>query len=586
MNSRLWPGLALGALVGVAGPQLSVVAQEQTAGFELEDFEFWAEQCLLLSTETDYQKTQETCEQAISLEPKDDNLALWFARSHALFHLGQHVEAIASFGQVLKVAPNDSISLTYQCASQYQLSQLETAVDTCEQALRLDGSWGTDSPALAWYYRGLALQAQGRLETALASYSRALTLTPDDLMVQAGRCAVASELGLYDQCSLAEAVIAYEQALAANPDDATLWFQQGLALEQLGRYAQALTAYGGAIAIKPDHSLALVHQCAVLNELKDYETALATCDTALAGDGNWNQLGPVVAWSQRSAAQIGLEDYEAALASAERAIAINPNYPGGWNNRAVGLWHQGELDAAQVAIKAAYDAEQTLLPLFSEDFNRDYTESPIFFQRRRAVTAYNEGTIFLSLYAATPWAQNHAEQASSAYQRALDIHEEWQPKLMIDPYNLAGNVALPVEGALLADPFLARLWTNFAIAEFYSGRLSSAEYAANRAIDHNSESFDVWYNLGTISLQANAAPIEVWDAFANAALIDPESAAPLVGQGMTLVNAACYPEALQVFEQVLNLDPNNLLAQQQHSELTQLSAVATGETDGCPIVLQ
>ncbi|MEL6780139.1 MAG: tetratricopeptide repeat protein, partial [Cyanobacteria bacterium J06597_16] len=319
----------------------TLLAQE--SGFDYRNYAFWAQQCLFLSEGADPEKTLETCETAISIRPRRKNLELWFARSLALFQLGDYAEAIASFGKVVDTAPQDSISIAYQCASFHQLSQWEQAVETCEEALEIDGNWGTDSPAIAWYYRALALQSMGRLTTALSSYERALALTPDDLTIRAGRCALAAELDQGDRCTLAEAMVAYEQVLAETPDNATLWFQQGLALEQLGKYEQALASYEGAIAITPDDSLTLAHQCGVLNQIGEFEAALAACDAALAGNGHWDGLGPVFGWSQRSSAQLGLEAYELALASADRAISIDDSYPGGWNHRAVSLWHLGHL---------------------------------------------------------------------------------------------------------------------------------------------------------------------------------------------------------------------------------------------------
>lgn len=592
MSARVWQWMAACVIGGVwnVAPAMAVSPAQylaQGGDFELEDFEFWAQQCVLLSTENDYQKTQETCEQAIGLKPKRDNLDLWFARGQALFHLGNYSEAMTSFSWVLERAPNDSISLTYQCAAQFLLSRPQTAVDTCEQALEQDGNWGTDSPALAWYYRGLALQTQGRLETALGSYQRAQRLTPDDQRVQAGLCTVAFELGLKDRCSLAEAVVAYERAIAANPDDITLWFQQGLVLEQLGRYQQAITAYEGAIAIKPDYSLALARHCTLLNENEAYEAALAACDAALAGDGNWDQLGPVVAWSQRSRAQLGLEDYEAALGSAERAIVVNPQYSGGWINRAVGLWHLGDLSGARLAIQEANRIEAEIEPLLEESFNRQYPEPAVLFQRRRAVTAYNEGAIYLSLAVEQP-GPTYPRQARDAYQRAINIYQRWQPRLMIDPLNLAAanNIALPAEGALLKQKFLAELWTSLAVAELYSGRLLQASDAAHQAVRYDEESYEVWYNLGVVNLNSPVDPVETWDAFAEAATLNPESLAPVLGQAMTLLKAGCNAEALRAFEQVLNIDPAHELAQEQHRQLLALSSSPLPASTPCPIELQ
>ena len=588
MSSRWWRWLVpLWTVTSFGLP-----AWGQNTEFELDDFDFWAEQCLLLSQDTDYEKTLEACETAISLKRKRDNLELWSARSRALFELGQYVDAIGSYNRVLEVAPRESVALAYQCASYLQLSRLDDAIATCEQALAINGSWGTDSPALAWYYHGLALQTMGRLETALGSYGRALRIDPENVMARAGQCAVAAELGYsggagnsYQGCTLGESVVAYEQALAQQPDTETLWFQQGLALEQLGRYAQALTSYEQAITLVEDYSLALAHQCGVLNQLEDFETALAACDAALAGNGKWDRLGPGYAWSQRSAAQVGAGDYEGALASADRAVALLPDYPGGWNNRAVSLWHLEQLHEATVAITTAYSKEKDILEtLETETFDRSYQESPILFHRRRVFTAFNQGSILLDLGAYTA--------AVEAYQRAESVLADWQPQL--------------VGGRLVSDEFLARLWSNFAIALHATGNhglfWQAGDYA-ERATQFAPESYEIWYNsgliqtavgnygyaldaftqaneldseqsdlasawykLGTDALKGYQLPI-AWEALQRAAMLTPDNIDIAIKQGEVLAHAGCAQTALQYYEMLLNVAPDNTLVAERHSEL-------------------
>ena len=596
MNSRWFRWLIPPLWTVTSAVTLGTPALAQDSGFELEDFDFWAEQCRLLSQDTDHEKTLEACETAIGLKRKRDNLELWSARSRALFELGQYVEAIGSYNRVLEVAPRESIALTYQCASYVQLSRLDDAMAACEQALAINGNWGTDSPALAWYYHGLALQTMGRLETALGSYGRALRLEPENVMARAGQCSVATELGYsggygnsYEGCNLGESVVAYEQALAQQPDAVTIWFQQGLALEQLGRYAQALTSYEQAIALGEDHSLVLAHQCAVLNQLEEFETALAACDVALTGNGKWDRLGPGYAWSQRSAAQIGTGDYEGALASADRAVALLPNYPGGWNNRAVSLWHLEQLNEATVAIAIAYSKEKEISEtLETETFDRSYQESPILFHRRRVFTAFNQGSILLDLGAYS--------EATNAYQRAESVLTDWQPQLL--------------GGDLVSDQFLARLWSNYAIALHATGNRSLFWQAGNyaeRSTQFAADSYEIWYNAGLIQsavgnyelalgalnqatelepdnpdlarawykLGLDAAsgyqlPV-AWKALQQAAMLAPDNIDIAIKQGDVLVQARCSPEALQFFELLLNTAPDNTLVAERHGELVAAS---------------
>ena len=623
-------------------PQVQTLAQAPVP-FELEDFDFWADQCLLLSSETDYEKTLESCETAITLRPGDANSAIWFARSQALFSLARYPEAIGSFNQIIERTPNDSISIAYQCASLYQLARLEDAVDTCETALQIDGNWGQESPAIAWYYRGLALQSMGRLETALTSYDQALLITPEDTTVRAGLCALATELGEPNRCSLADAAIAYEQMLATTPNDATLWVQQGLVLEQLGRFAQAATAYESAIALKPNYSLALAHQCAALNELDAFDAALAACDAALQGDGDWDRLGPVFVWSQRSTSQIGLEEYALALASADRAISLNAEYPGGWNNRAVSLWHLDQLPEAEHAIETARVLTKNIQALFTESFSRDYPEPELLFARQSAVIAYNQGTILQSLYlseTASNLNGQYLARAMEAYETARKLQMDWQPMLAAEPsfsYPAVLETLLNddfLNGQLLDDRLFSSLLTNYATVHLYAGNGGAAVNRAFEATEYNSEPFEVWLNLalayasngnyaeaqhayqvaserdperlepsnigyflGRAALQNEDYEI-AWNYYTASASQAPERADAVVGQGLALQGlisrgASCNAEAVLVFDRALNLDPANAIARQAYDTLTQDTSFVRGaisttvsENSGCPIQFQ
>ncbi|NEQ30981.1 MAG: tetratricopeptide repeat protein [Leptolyngbya sp. SIO4C5] len=562
------------------------IAQEPSE-FEYEEFDFWAEQCRLLSEETDYTKTLETCEQAIALEPDEDNIDLWAARSYALFQLGEYLEAIASYGRILQVAPRDSISLAYQCAAFYQLNRYDEAVDTCESALQINGSWGDRSPAMAWYYRGLALQSLGRLETALDSFERALAVEPEDVMAKAGLCVLATELYPYadevpqvERCSLNLAVDTYEQALAVNPDDAALWVEQGLALEQLGDYERALTSYERAIALLPDYSLALAHQCAVLTELSEYEAAAAACEAALQGNNNWGRAGEAAGsaygWAQQGAALIGLGDYEAALAAAERAIAIKPDYPAGWNNQAVSLWHLDDAAAGLAKIEQALTLYDELLSLYQDDrnipgeaFERDYAELPVFFHRGRILALFNHGRILTSL--------NDFDGAIAAYLSAIRLHAE-QHRTWGFP--------------LLDQPLLANLYANHATAHILSsqimenscaqrsGQLENAISSASNAANLHPDAFANQYTLGLVQLYS----CNYWsarEAFEAALTLEPENVYAVTGLGIALTGLQARQSAVETFEQALNLNPDYTLAQSCRDYLLLASAETAGGFGEC-----
>ncbi len=103
------------------------------------------------------------------------------------------------------------------------------------------------SLALKHHNLGFALQAQGRLDEAVASYRRALALKPD-------LAAAHGNLGnaFWELERLDDAATSYQQALALKPDLAEAHANLGLVLQAQGEAEAAVASYRRALALRPD----------------------------------------------------------------------------------------------------------------------------------------------------------------------------------------------------------------------------------------------------------------------------------------------------------------------------------------------
>lgn len=110
--------------------------------------------------------------------------------------------------------------------------------------------------AVDHYERGLALEAAGQPDAAMAAYCRALAGRPDlaDALNNLGRLH-------HDRDQLGEAESLYRLALcaaaAAQGGVALYWFNLGVVVEDSGRNAEAIGCYERAIGL--DASLADAH---------------------------------------------------------------------------------------------------------------------------------------------------------------------------------------------------------------------------------------------------------------------------------------------------------------------------------------
>lgn len=525
--------------------QANSLAQSNDEEFEYEDFDFWAEQCLLLRDEQNDAEALIACEKAISLEPEEDNVELWIARGDILFRSGQYAESLVSYNRVVAASPNYSSAIASQCAALYQLQRYDEAVDRCEEALRIDGNWGTGSPALAWFYRGLSLGQLGRLETALASFERALLIEPEDPQAIAARCSVLAELGNTEtfaaDCTTQDAVTSYEQAIADDAGNVALWVQQGLALEQqgiteVGAYERALTSYDRAVELNPENSIVLARRCDVLNQLENYEAALESCEQAFQGDKRWGSQELVHAWNQHSIALAGLGRYEEALASADRAIAIDASYAPAWNSRAISLWRLNPLDpAALTAIDRSIQLYAESEALLEDTFERTYPGPAILFYRGQILAWFNKGRLLSSI--------TDYEAATQAYIQALDINETVNLR-DIQP---------------LTDATVANIWANLAATYLHIDPVQSLT-VSQRAVNLDRRSFAGWYNQA-LALTQLGRYNEALYAYEQAEQVNPNNVEVMTGRGIALAENGQTQAAIETFNQVLNLDPNQTVAQ-------------------------
>lgn len=276
----------------------------------------WTEQCIAWFELNQLDQAWAACDQAIQSYPEgvpEAPIVPWIYQGRVLIRQGQPAAAIALYDQALQDAPNHPQLLTYQCEADLALGEYDRAVERCTAALNGSEEWGSDSPALAWYYQGLALAQSGQL---------------------------------------AAAVEAFDQAIRIDPEDARFWFQQAQVLERLGRHEEALLSYTQAVTLEPTPPI-LLGQCTALNQTGQYQAALEACQRALSTNPTEIPQGLAQIWLQQAQALTGLGRYPAALAAANQAIRLHPENAAAWNSRGVVLWYLGNGEGAIAALEQA-----------------------------------------------------------------------------------------------------------------------------------------------------------------------------------------------------------------------------------------
>ncbi len=250
--------------------------------------------------------------------------------------------------------------------------------------------------AMAKLREGFALQQQGRLADAKATYRDVLKLQPRQFDALHLSGVIAAQLGDYDEAvrligraldvdpnnvgahynlghvqedmkRYGAAVKSYDRAIALKPDHAVAYNNRGTALKALGQFDAAVASFDKALALapdyvealynkgvaleaagrkreaaesfqkaailKPDHAEALLAAAILLRDLKEPAAALVLCDKAIALKPAAFNSTMAEAHNARGTALADLHQLEAALASFERALALKADYPEAYNNR-------------------------------------------------------------------------------------------------------------------------------------------------------------------------------------------------------------------------------------------------------------
>jgi protein O-GlcNAc transferase len=269
---------------------------------------------------------------------------------HELFSVAMHHhqngrlgDAERLYGQILQTDPRHADALHFLGVLALQTGRHDTAAVLIGKAI-------IENARVPAFHNNLgnALNAQGRLDGAEASYRCALALKPDHVEALYNLA-----LLLQKQAKFSEALIVYEKVLAHKPNHADAHNNVGNALQAQGKYEQALAAYGRALHFRPN--FADVHNNAgnVMRAQGHVEEAVASYRRALAlqeqHPETLNNLGLVL-----------LEQGKLAEASAAlgRALIAKPTYAEAHRNLGNTLIEQGNAAAAVASFRRALDLDR------------------------------------------------------------------------------------------------------------------------------------------------------------------------------------------------------------------------------------
>ena len=163
------------------------------------------------------------------------------------------------------------------------------------------------------YNLGVTLFVKGDLEGAIAQYQKALEITPDNAEFH-------NNLGtaLFAKGSLDEAIAQFQESLKIQPGYADARYNLGNALLKLGKLDEAIAQYRKTLEINPDHENAHYNLGVALFVKEDLKGAIAQYQKVL-------EINPGQVNAQNNLAWLLSTSPDASLRNGTKAVALAEN---------------------------------------------------------------------------------------------------------------------------------------------------------------------------------------------------------------------------------------------------------------------
>ena len=339
-------------------------------------------------------------------------------------------------------------------------------------------------------------------------------------------------VALQEQGKFQEAVQTFNKAIEMKPDYAEAYNNRGNALCEPGQLNEALESYEKAIQLRPDYADAHSNRGNALHKLGRLEDAVESCEKAIEFKPDFAE-----AYGNRGNALRDLGLPQEALQSCEKAIQLKPDYAEAYSNRGNALSDSGltkeAVESYEKAIQLKPDlgiAHTNLCDLYEK--HNKVTELKIALQRAQEALPENDPEL-LFLMALLASREKRFEAARDflelvTSERLLPRTRQRHSELLSKTYDRLGE--------------FSNAFTQFEITnDIVRQSSASQQFSAQRYLDRVLKTSESWTNAAQIKWPARPAPSS------------PYSLAFLVGfprSGTTLLDTILrsHPEVLVVEE--------------------------------------
>ncbi len=374
-----------------------------------------------------------------------------------LWQLGRVSEALLWFERALELRPNDPAIWSNFGHFLVTSGSLERGLGACLEAVRL-----APSNITALTNLGSAYRVSRNFELAIATFQHAVNISPNDSNALANLASIFLDLSRWS-----ESQIVSKTLLRVVPQHIDGLICSAVSSLELGLRQDALIAADCAVSVAPGDPRAWLVKGRVLHSFNRLGDALDCLDKSLSLRRDFP-----FALSAKGSVLVGFRRHEDALACFERLISLEPR-----------------------VVSHRLDTATTLLSL-----NR-----PVEARIQLSVASRMAPTDPILLGRLGDCYRELGDQISAIdhYKEALTINPDMPAVLnnLGSAYHKLGALVHAVnifDGLLRANPRFVEATINRGVIAFQQGDYDYALFLYRRAIDLDSDRFDVWRNLGDL----------------------------------------------------------------------------------------
>ena len=201
--------------------------------------------------------------------------------------------------------------------------------------------------ATAYVARGAIYAETGKLDAAIADYSAAIKLRPNDIAAFRGRAFVEERQG-----HQAEALADFKQAIALQPDNFLLYSELLNSYLRTGNYVASIAVYSDFAAKRPKDPSLLNSRAWMDVGAEEFDKAIADATAAAAMNDKWAEP-----YSALATAYIDKGDFQNALKSADNAVDRDSDKAVYYLQRGYAEWLLGDKERAVRAFSESLDKD-------------------------------------------------------------------------------------------------------------------------------------------------------------------------------------------------------------------------------------